>query len=763
MPGEWVVLLEAAGDAAAGPIDRSDVERLHGALGPGAHGGALHSPNRYALQVTAAGASPVAALLDVVARWSNALSHLQLPAWDLVRTEVFTPEELKRELETAHRRDVGVERPEADGSPEDHDQVGHDLLDRAFGDPLTGLLGRQAFAHRLEAALVPRDDGRGAVGVMCLDLDDFEGVNHLLGRAAGDDVLIDLAHRLSAMVRPRDVLARFGGDEYGVLLEDGTEDTALALAERLLEAVRLPMTIVDHDLTLSASAGVALSRPGDSADTVMANAVAALSAAKAAGGGRPVLYGSDVSHGPQRPQDSTAAAGQDRLAHLQLMQQAAIAANEADTLDQAAQVVMRHICAQVGCAAGQLCVSPATDELRETPLWHFADGAEHQALQKAAQEIVARPRVGLAARVLATGHPVSMPDVADNDGHLARAQATAGLQSAFAFPITVRREVVATLAFFSRSRLEPTDSFLDVMAGIGTQLGRVVERQRAAEAIRRAAEQLRVAEARHREAQKLARLGSWHFDIRTGEGSFSEGTAALLGIDPQGALDLGSALAAVHPDDRSRAEADVAQVVETGEPTVVECRIVRGDGEVRWHRAYASLIRDDDGVAVAVHGTNQDITEQKQVEEDLRSTKAMYQRIIETTREGIITLDAQDIITFVNPRMAQMLGYAVDEMTGVSAWSFVDEEARALLRGRQQRRRDGMSERYQTQVRTRDGAVVEVLISASPFMDENDNYAGVLAMVTDVSNVRDAEDIVRSTSRRIQAGLGESAGDRPAR
>ncbi len=174
------------------------------------------------------------------------------------------------------------------------------------------------------------------------------------------------------------------------------------------------------------------------------------------------------------------------------------------------------------------------------------------------------------------------------------------------------------------------------------------------------------------------------------------------------------------------------------------------------------MLYDEEGKAVKLFGTAQDVTEQKQTEHELRSAKDLYQRIVQTTHEGIVTVDAQNVITFVNPGMAQILGYSIEEMTGMPASAFVDEETHALLAGHQRRRRQGMSDHYEAQLRAKDGAVVQVLVSASPFMDEKGEYAGALAMVTDVTAVREAEDILRSQSLRIQAEVDEyDGGEKP--
>lgn len=271
MLGQWVVLLEAEGDPANIPNHAGDLKKLHEALAPGPYGGALECPGRYALQVTATGASLVDALLDVVARWTHAVRDLGLPMWELVRTEVFTPDALEQEFESAHHWEIGAGRPELDRGAEEHDEIGRELLHRAFADPLTGLLGRQAFAHRLEDALTHNRASR-PVAVVWLDLEGFQRVNKVLGESTGDELLTAVAQRLVAVVRPRDLHARLGGDEYGVLLQDSNEEAALAVTNRMLEAVRLPMTICGHDLTLAASAGVVVSQPGESAEVVLSHA-----------------------------------------------------------------------------------------------------------------------------------------------------------------------------------------------------------------------------------------------------------------------------------------------------------------------------------------------------------------------------------------------------------------------------------------------------------------------------------------------------------
>ena len=111
MDGEWVVLLEAADVNGAGALSGREVQELFAALDPGPSGSALQCGDRYALQLTAVGRGPVEALSDVIARWEDTVQRLDLPAWSLVRAEVFTPDELMRDLEAAEHGEVGVLLP----------------------------------------------------------------------------------------------------------------------------------------------------------------------------------------------------------------------------------------------------------------------------------------------------------------------------------------------------------------------------------------------------------------------------------------------------------------------------------------------------------------------------------------------------------------------------------------------------------------------------------------------------------------------------
>ena len=154
-------------------------------------------------------------------------------------------------------------------------------------DTLTGLHNRASFQRRAEEALVGAKRRGTTVAIMCLDLDHFKNVNDTLGHAAGDEFLKCVAKRLRACFRDMDTVARFGGDEFGIVFTDLNQpETATTLVSRLLEIVSHPMDFNGQQIVSGVSIGVALSATdGDDADGLIKRADLALYRAKAEGRG----------------------------------------------------------------------------------------------------------------------------------------------------------------------------------------------------------------------------------------------------------------------------------------------------------------------------------------------------------------------------------------------------------------------------------------------------------------------------------------------
>ena len=137
------------------------------------------------------------------------------------------------------------------------------LRQAALFDPVTGLPNRRLFLDRLSVALEqPRRRAGARFAVLFLDLDGFKLINDSLGHLAGDELLKVIGARLRAQLRSLDTAARFGGDEFAVLLTDPVPDELLVVAERLQQRISAPVMLGDTEVNVTASIGIAVSETG---------------------------------------------------------------------------------------------------------------------------------------------------------------------------------------------------------------------------------------------------------------------------------------------------------------------------------------------------------------------------------------------------------------------------------------------------------------------------------------------------------------------
>jgi diguanylate cyclase (GGDEF)-like protein/PAS domain S-box-containing protein len=163
-----------------------------------------------------------------------------------------------------------------------------ELRHQAFHDPLTGLPNRALFLDRLENALSRSRRSHAVSAVLFLDLDDFKTVNDSLGHGEGDQILVAAAARLGGAMRAGDTLARMGGDEFAVLVEDPPDvATAVEVGQALLATLQAPFTRSRKEVFVHASLGVAISKSRNgSAEALLRDADAAMYRAKSLGKNR---------------------------------------------------------------------------------------------------------------------------------------------------------------------------------------------------------------------------------------------------------------------------------------------------------------------------------------------------------------------------------------------------------------------------------------------------------------------------------------------
>lgn len=171
------------------------------------------------------------------------------------------------------------------------------LEHQAYFDHLTGLANRITFDNNLRLTIEHRSRYGGQIAVLFLDIDRFKNVNDTLGHAVGDQLLKEISNRFSKYIRKSDTLARFGGDEFAVLLPElEHSNTAMTVADHLLKSMLEPFQLQEHTLHVSTSIGISVyPEDGGDAETLIKNADVAMYRSKDFGRNRVTYYSKELN------------------------------------------------------------------------------------------------------------------------------------------------------------------------------------------------------------------------------------------------------------------------------------------------------------------------------------------------------------------------------------------------------------------------------------------------------------------------------------
>ena len=249
----------------------------------------------------------------------------------------------------------------------------------------------------------------------------------------------------------------------------------------------------------------------------------------------------------------------------------------------------------------------------------------------------------------------------------------------------------------------------------------------------------------------------WTYD-RKGKIIFmSPNVETILGYTPEEMYQRGYRqwIERTHPDDMKRVEEGLRQQVDKGIPIDVDYRFQRKDGEWIWIHTKATVTYQKDGNTY-VDGVTSDVTKRKKAEEALRQSERKYRQLVDLAQEGIWAIDTESNTVFTNPKMAQMLGYTVEEMLGRSLFSFMDERGVSIAKYLVERRKAGITEEHDFEFVRKDGTRVYATVGTSPITDEKGNYSGALAVVVDVTQRRLAEEARLKAEESFHRSMDES-------
>jgi PAS domain S-box-containing protein len=255
--------------------------------------------------------------------------------------------------------------------------------------------------------------------------------------------------------------------------------------------------------------------------------------------------------------------------------------------------------------------------------------------------------------------------------------------------------------------------------------------------LKRAQDALSESQAGLNRSQQMARLGSWEWNVATDEVFWSEEMHRLYGTSPETfEASYQAFLDRVHPDDRERVEKAIAHAYETGEIFEFDHRIVQPSGEVLTLRAHGEITLDEEGKPLAMAGTGQDVTAQRQAEEGERRLAA----IVAQSEDAIIAKDRQGIINEWNVGAERLYGYPAEEALGSPISILIPsdnaEEERTVL----SRVLEGYPvQRFETTRLRKDGRRVAVWVNTSPLRDANGEVIGASSVSRDVGPLKEAQ------------------------
>jgi PAS domain S-box-containing protein len=194
------------------------------------------------------------------------------------------------------------------------------------------------------------------------------------------------------------------------------------------------------------------------------------------------------------------------------------------------------------------------------------------------------------------------------------------------------------------------------------------------------------------------------------------------------------------------------KVMETRKPDVVADEYMFPGGRKGWYEIHVYPVRE---------GTlciSTDITERKKMENALKNSERKYRELVENLHEGIWVIDKDNCTTFANPRMAEILGYTVDEMQGKHLFSLMDKHGVEICKYYLERRKQGITEQHNFEFIRKDGIRIYARLGTSPITDDDGNYVGALASVMDLTEQRQAEGNLRESEEKWRS-LVEMAPD----
>jgi PAS domain S-box-containing protein len=276
---------------------------------------------------------------------------------------------------------------------------------------------------------------------------------------------------------------------------------------------------------------------------------------------------------------------------------------------------------------------------------------------------------------------------------------------------------------------------------------------------RRIEKDLRQSEERLTEAQRIASIGSWEWNLQQDEMICSDEFHRIIGIEhPEGIeCTFDTFLKIIHPEDRKNVRMSIDKAIENRSSYSVVHRITSADGTTRYILQQGRPISEGSDEPSRVSGTIQDITEKKQAEDALRESEERYRAVVENVQDGILIINNQYQVLFVNPMLCKISGYDEEDLLGKDFRQFIHQESMQPVLERYSRLVDGDDIQVPREVKfiRKDGEVRNVEVSTS-ILNPQAGQARILGRITDITERKQVEHQLRNLSAHLQSAREET-------
>ncbi len=236
--------------------------------------------------------------------------------------------------------------------------------------------------------------------------------------------------------------------------------------------------------------------------------------------------------------------------------------------------------------------------------------------------------------------------------------------------------------------------------------------------------------------------------------SVNRAYAAICGYEPDQLIGQVWTVT-VYAEDLPALESAYQIMLETGK-VEAEARGIRQDGSLFYKQVIMITDHDEQKAFIGHYCFLKDISDRKYSEQQLAASEARYRHIIETTLEGVWMLDAEGKTTFVNQRMADMLGDTAAQMAGTTVMDFISLADRPQAQIYLERRQQGIEEQHPFKFQRQDGTPLWAIVSATPMLDEQSNFMGITGLLTDITELVTIQEALKSSQIQLTSVLNSS-------